>query len=204
MRLHLRSLLVITLVTVLAAACGSTKPAMPNPVKGPVLDHPGTNMVRYRDMAIEIVIESGFASNNLAEEWLVLNVALSGMTGASTKVDRRLISVRTPDGRTVPLPSYRDFNASWDRDLQSVSRRADLASQPLEFTRGGRRNCAISFMPLPGSGAAANTAINVTNNQVCTGFLYFPIRGGVQPGSWRFIIEFEETEARVPFELGAQ
>jgi hypothetical protein len=31
--------------------------------------------------------------------------------------------------------------------------------------------------------------------------LYFPIRDGVQPGRWKLAIEFEETEAVVPFVL---
>jgi hypothetical protein len=31
--------------------------------------------------------------------------------------------------------------------------------------------------------------------------LYFPIRGGVQPGRWKLILEFVETEAVVPFIL---
>jgi hypothetical protein len=29
--------------------------------------------------------------------------------------------------------------------------------------------------------------------------LYFPIPNGVQPGNWKLIVEFEETEAVVPF-----
>jgi hypothetical protein len=32
--------------------------------------------------------------------------------------------------------------------------------------------------------------------------LYFPIAGGVQPGDWRLVLEFEETDAVVPFTLG--
>jgi len=58
-----------------------------------------------------------------------------------------------------------------------------------------------NFMPLPGSGVAANTAINVTKNDLCVGMLFFPIRGGVQPGRWKLILEFVETEAVVPFVL---
>jgi len=193
-------LLAVTLLGLLALGCGSTTPAMPNPITEPVVDQPGRNMIRYRDKVIEVVVESRFAANNLAEDWLILNVAFSGMTGAATKVDRRLISVRTPDGTTIPLPSYKEFNAAYD-EYASAARRAALASQPLDFTRGGRRDCAINFMPLPGSGVAANKALNVTKNDLCVGKLYFPVRGGVQPGRWRLILDFEETQAVVPFVL---
>ena len=200
MRKQLTNLLAIAVLGLLASGCGSVTPAVPNPITEPVVDQPGRHLVHYRDLVIEVVVETTFAANNIADDWLILNVALSGMTGAATKVDRRLISVRTPDGRTVPLPSYKEFNAAYNQ-LASAARRAALASQPLDFTRGGRRACAINFMPLPGSGVAANTAINVTKNDLCVGMLFFPIRGGVQPGRWKLILEFVETEAVVPFVL---
>ena len=200
MGLHLKTLLVLGVLCVVAVGCGSTTPAMPNPITEPMIDQPGRYMVRYRDAVIEIVIDTKFAANNLGEEWLILNTAMSGMTGGTTKVDWDLISVRTPDGRTIPMPSYREFNAAYT-EIASAARRAALASDPLDFTRGGRRDCLIDFFPLPGSGRSARTALNVSKNELCVGMLYFPVGNGVQPGNWRLIIEFEETEAVVPFTL---
>jgi len=200
MGLHLKTLLVLGVLCVVAAGCGSTTPAMPNPITEPMIDQPGRYMVRYRDAVIEIVIDTKFAANNLGEEWLILNTAMSGMTGGTTKVERDLISVRTPDGRTIPMPSYREFNAAYT-EIASAARRAALASDPLDFTRGGRRDCLIDFFPLPGSGRSARTALNVSKNELCVGMLYFPVGNGVQPGNWRLIVEFEETEAVAPFTL---
>lgn len=200
MRMQLSGQLAVVVLGLLSLSCGSITPAMPNPITEPVVDQPGRNMIRYRDRVIEVVVETGFAANNMAEDWLILNVGLSGMTGGATEVDRRLISVRTPDGRTIPLPSYKEFNAAYD-ELASAARRAAIAGQPLDFTRGGRRACVINFMPLPGSGVPANMAVNVSKNDLCVGMLYFPIRGGVQPGRWKLVLEFEETKAVVPFIL---
>jgi len=173
---------------------------MPNPITEPAIDQPGRHIVRYRDAVIEIVIDTKFASTNLGDEWLILNTAMSGMTGAASKVERDLMSVRTPDGRTIPMPSYREFNAAYT-ELASTARRAALASDPLDFTRGGRRDCLIDFFPLPGSGRSARTALNLSKNELCVGMLYFPVRNGVQPGNWKLIVEFKETEAMVPFTL---
>jgi hypothetical protein len=175
---------------------------MPNPITEPVIDQPGRFIVRYRDSVIEVVLDTKFAANSLGDEWLILNAAMSGMTGGATTVERDLVSLRSPDGRTIPMPTYREFNAAYN-DLASAARRAALASDPLDFTRGGRRDCLIDFFPLPGSGRAAKTALHVTKNQLCVGMLFFPVRNGVQPGNWRLIIEFEETEAVVPFTLEA-
>lgn len=200
MRFRPQDLLSVMILVLAVQGCGSLTPALPNPMTEPVVDHPGRHIVRYRDVAIEVIVETTFAAANLGEPWLVLNVGLSGMTGEATKVDRRLISVRTPDGRSVPLPSYAEFNAAYG-ELAPIARRAAVASQPIDFSRGGRRPCAINFMPLPGSGVSANTAVHVTKNQLCVGPFYFPIRGGVQPGAWKLILEFEESEAVVPFTL---
>jgi hypothetical protein len=200
MRPYLQRSFAVALLGIVTWGCGSTTPAMPNPITEPVIDQPGRFIVRYRDSVIEVVLDTKFAAGSLGDEWLILNAAMSGMTGGATTVERGLVSLRAPDGRTIPMPTYREFNAAYN-DLASASRRAALASDPLDFTRGGRRGCLIDFFPLPGSGRSSKTALHVTKNLLCVGMLFFPVSNGVQPGSWKLIIEFEETEAVVPFTL---
>lgn len=200
MGLHFKKLMILGLLGGLAAGCSSTTPAMPNPITEPVIDQPGVHIVRYRDTVIEIVVDSEFAANSLGDEWMILNTAMSGMTGGATMVDREMMLIRTPDGRTIPMPSYREFNAAYD-ELAAAARRAEIAADPLDFTRAGRRNCRIDFFPTPGSGRSARTALNVTKNQLCVGPLYFPVTGGIQPGNWKLIVDFEETRVVVPFTL---
>ena len=200
MGLHFKRLMVLGLLGAAAAGCSSTTPAMPNPITEPVIDQPGRHIVRFRDTVIEIVVDSKFAANSLGDEWLILNTAMSGMAGGATMDDREMMSIRTPDGRTIPMPSYREFNAAYD-ELATAARRAEMAADPLDFTRAGRRDCRIDFFPIPGSGRSTRTALNVTKNQLCVGLLYFPVKAGIQPGNWRLIVDFEETRAVVPFTL---
>ncbi len=200
MGLHFKRLMVLGLLGVVAGGCASTTPAMPNPITEPMIDQPGRHIVRYRDTVIEIVVDSSFAANNLGDEWMILNAAMSGMTGGATKVERELTSLRTPDGRTIPMPTYREFNAAYT-ELASAARRAEMAADPWTSSRGGRRDCLIDFFPLPGSGRSSRTALNVSKNELCVGPLYFPVRNGIQPGNWKLVIDFEETEAVVPFTL---
>ncbi len=56
-------------------------------------------------------------------------------------------------------------------------------------------------MPRPGSGISANRVVFVSKDELCSGLLFFPIPGGVQPGAWRLIIDFEESRASVPFTI---
>ena len=149
-----KPLMVVTALGFVAVGCGSTTPAMSNPITEPMIDQPGRHIVRYRDTVIEVVLDTSFAANNLGEQWLILSAAMSGMTGGATKVKRDLTSLRTPDGRTIPMPTYREFNAAYN-ELAPAARRAELASDPLEFMRGGRRACSIDFFPLPGSGRSS-------------------------------------------------
>ena len=111
------------------------------------------------------------------------------------------IFVVTPDGRRIPLPSQREFNAAYP-EIQSLMRRASIASQPLEATRGGKRQCALDFLRLPESDSTTRTAIWINDRELCVGMLAFPVRGGIQPGRWRLIIELEESNLDVPFVLG--
>jgi hypothetical protein len=55
-------------------------------------------------------------------------------------------------------------------------------------------------MPLPNTGVVLE-ARNVTKNELCQGFLYFKVPGGVQPGPYELEIELEEGDVEVPFRL---
>ena len=129
-----KPLMVVTALGFVAVGCGTTTPAMPNRITEPTIDQPGRHIVRYRDTVIEVVLDTSFAANNLGDEWLILNAAMSGMTGGATKVKRDLTSLRTPDGRTIPMPTYREFNAAYN-ELASAARRAELAIKPDQLDR---------------------------------------------------------------------
>ena len=107
----------------------------------------------------------------------------------------------TPDGRRIPLPTQKEFIAAYP-ETQSLMRRAAIARQPLEATRGGRRPCYLDFLRLPGTAGTTRKAIWINDLELCVGMLAFPIRGGVQAGRWRLVIELEESNLEVPFYLG--
>jgi hypothetical protein len=145
------------------------------------------------------MVDFGFASSTLGEEWMVLNVGVTGTQSANEEVKADSISLRTPGGTRIPLPSYNAFADNWGQ-VQSLARRAKIGAQPLDFTRGDRRWCHMSFLPDPGT-AAVLTAVHVNFRKGCSGMLYFPVPGGFQPGRYALVIELEETDVVVPFEL---
>ena len=189
---------IVLLTAAMFAGCSSSSPGKGRPTE-PSVDKPGKTISRYSDSLVEVIVDYKFANNSLGEDWMILNVAVTSWESKAIEVRRGHVLVRTPDGRKIPLPTYPEFNAAYS-EIQSAARRAALASDPIDFTQAGRQTCDLRFQPLPGT-VAALESVWVNMRKICQGLLYFPVQGGVQPGTWEFIIEFEEFDARVPFEL---
>jgi len=190
--------IIIISAATLIAGCSSSSSTKGNATE-PTVDKPGKTISRYSDSLVEVIVDYKFANRSVGDDWIILNVAVTSWQSKAVEVRRDHVLVRTPDGRKIPLPPYPDFIAAYP-ELQSAARRAALASDPIDFTQAGRRTCDLRFQPLPGTNTALES-VYVNMRKICQSLLYFPVQGGVQPGKWEFIIEFEEFDARVPFEI---
>jgi len=189
-------------VAIMMAGCGSSSSGQAKssgPVE-PSSTQVGRTQVRTVGADLEGVVSYKFADSSLGDEWLIIDVALTGQRAASIEVKQQDVSIRTPDGRRIPLPTQKEFINAYPQ-LQSTLRRAAIASEPLEATRGGKRPCDLNFLRLPGTGSTRD-AIWVNQNELCVGMLAFPVAGGIQPGRWKLIIELEESSLEIPFDLG--
>jgi hypothetical protein len=181
------------------SGCSSGSPGTVHSTK-PGVTQIGEEMMRSVGVDLEAILGYRFAESNLGDEWLVVDLALTSWKGEAIEVKQEAISVVTPDGRRIQLPTQKEFIAAYPQ-IQSLLRRAAIASQPLEATRGGRRPCELDFLRLPGTGTT-RTAIWINDRELCVGMLVFPVQGGIQPGRWRLVIELEESDLQVPFDLG--
>jgi len=189
-------------LALMIAGCGSSgsadsKPA--GPAK-PSVTQVGRTQVRTVGADLEGIVSYKFADSSLGDEWLIIDVALTGERAAAIEVKVADVSMRTPDGRRIPLPTQKEFIDAYPQ-LQSMLRRAAVASEPLEATRGGKRPCDLNFLRLPGTGSTRD-AIWINQRELCVGMLAFPVAGGIQPGRWKLIIELEESSLEIPFDLG--
>jgi hypothetical protein len=191
-------LLMLTLAALLAA-CSSASSTQGGSTTDKTIDQLGKTIVRYRSSLVEVLVDYKFANASVGDDWIILNVAVTSSNAQAIEVRSDSVSVRTPDGRKIPLPVYSDFIDAYP-EIQSAARRAALASDPLDFTAAGRATCDLGFQPLPGT-VTALESVYVTVRKICQGLLFFPVQGGIQPGKWEFIIEFEEFDTRVPFEI---
>jgi hypothetical protein len=192
-------LCVVVGVGSLLPGCASGSPGAVHSTK-PGVTQIGETMIRSVGADLEAILGYNFADSSLGDEWLVIDLALTGLRSESIEVSQKAISVITPDGRRIPLPTQKEFVAAYP-ETQSLLRRAAIASQPLEATRGGRRPCELDFLRLPGTGTT-RTSIWINQRELCVGMLAFPVPGGIQPGRWRVVIELEESDLDIPFDLG--
>jgi len=198
-RKHALGPLVMLALAALLAACSSASSSKGAQLSEPTIEQMGRTMVRYRDPLVEVLVDYKFANQSVGDEWIILNVAVTSSKSQAIEIRRGSVSVRTPDGRKIPLQSYPDFIDAYP-EIQSAARRAALASDPIDFTHAGRLPCDLQFQPLPGTDTALESVF-VNMRKICQGLLFFPVQGGIQPGRWEFVIEFEEFEARAPFEI---
>ena len=198
-RTHAHGPLVMLTLTALLAVCGPASSTQGASTADKTIDQLGKTIVQYRSSLVEVLVSYRFANESVGDDWMILDVAITSVQAQAIEVRSDSVSIRTPDGRKIPLPPYSEFIAAYP-EFQSAARRAAVASEPLDFTLAGRRPCDLGFQPLPGT-VTALKSVYVNVRKICQSLLFFPVQGGIQPGKWEFIIEFEEFDARVPFEI---
>ncbi len=188
----LHPLLAAAVLAVLATACSSA-----TPTGTPGVDRMGQTVLRYRGPEIEAAIGYRYASQNLGDEWLIIDLALTA-TGDPVKIDRSRIFVRPPAGDAVYLPSQEEFAAAFGA-LRGNILRAAVAADPLDYFKP-RADCELKFLAEPGTSLVFPETW-VDDRRVCSGRLFFLVPGGVQAGTYVLGIDLTETKVRIPFKL---
>jgi hypothetical protein len=144
----------------------------------------------------------GYQASNrsVGEQWMLLEV---GITVRDSTPDYRLtreaLSLETPDGKTIPLPSVIDQRAG---NVQAIQQRANVQRDSINyFPPKASRACAILFFPDLGSRALPYDVVDLSDDRACLGRLYFPIPAGITYGQHWLNVKFQNTLVRVPFRI---
>jgi hypothetical protein len=147
-----------------------------------------------------VIIGYRAANGSVGEEWLMLD---TGMTlrekEPSYKLTRDAISLTTPDGGTIPLPSIEEYRKADVRALQNRSR--TMRDSINYFPPTASRACRIGFFSNVESGAHAWEEVELDRNRGCLGELYFKIPGGIKYGQHFLNVKFQDSVIRVPFRI---
>jgi len=140
------------------------------------------------------------ANLSVGEEWMLLEVGFALREGMPDyDLTREAVSLETPDGKTIPLPSITEFRKG---DVRALQQRERVQRDSINyFPPNAHRACSIQFFTDVDSRAMAWDKVELTNQRACLGRLYFPVPGGVKYGQHWLNVKFAKSLIRVPFRI---
>jgi hypothetical protein len=140
------------------------------------------------------------ANLSVGEEWMLLEVGFALREGVPDyELLREAVSLETPDGKTIPLPSIAEYRKG---DVRALQQRERVQRDSINyFPPNAHRACSIQFFTDVDSRVMAWDKVELTNNRACLGRLYFPVAGGVTYGQHWLNVKFSKSVVRVPFRI---
>ena len=147
-----------------------------------------------------VIIGYQLANRSIGEEWMLLEVGMTVLDGAKRQVMKRdALSITTPNGGTIPLPTMTEYRQADTRALQSRERvQRDSINY---FPPMASQACRIGFFADLESRAMAYDEFELSNTRACLGRLYFKVPGGIAYGQHWLNVKFQNSQVRVPFRI---
>ena len=140
------------------------------------------------------------ANLSIGDEWMLLEVGVTLREGAPDyKLTRDALSLETPDGKTIPLPSLSEYRKA---DLRALERREKVQRDSINyFPPSATRACRIGFFAQLDTRAMAWDEVELSDSRACLGRLYFQVPGGITYGQHWLNVKFQTSLVRVPFRI---
>jgi hypothetical protein len=117
----------------------------------------------------------------------------------SFSLKRNDLSLETPDGAKLPLPSVDDYRSA---NLAALNNRANVARDSINyFPPMASQACRIGFFSELGQRALPWDQVEVSQSRACLGRLYFKVPGGIKYGQHWLNVQFPKSLVRVPFRI---
>ena len=144
----------------------------------------------------------GYQASNrsIGEEWMLLEFGITVLDNVPDyRLTRQAISLDTPDGKTIPLPSVTEQR---EGNPQAIQQRARVQRDSINyFPVTASRACGLLFFPDLGSRSLPYDVVDLSDDRACVGRLYFKIPGGIAYGQYFLNVKFEKSLVRVPFRI---
>ena len=140
------------------------------------------------------------ANQSVGEEWMMLDIGATVRENTKPySLTRGLISLDTPDGKTIPLATNAEYRQV---DLRALEKRATVVKDSINyFPPLARTACRIGFFSDTESRAMAYDEVELSNSRACLGRLYFKVPGGIKYGQHWLNVKFKDSLVRVPFRI---
>ena len=199
-------LLVVGLVSVWPVVRGGTQAQEPVKVKIP---EPGVPQIMTMEGKFVraaynnegyVIIGYQLVNRSVGEEWMLLEFGVTVLDNTpSYDLKREALSLETPDGKTIPLPTVTEHR---EGDTRALQNREKVQRDSINyFPPGATRACALTFFPDLTSRAMPVDEVELSNQRACLGRLYFKVPGGITYGQHWLNVKFEKSLVRVPFRV---
>jgi len=147
-----------------------------------------------------VIIGYQASNHSVGDEWMLLEVGMTMLDGVPDyTMTRSNISLETPDGKTLPLPTASEQRGG---SVQAIQGRAKVQRDSINyFPVGATRACGLLFFPDLNSRALAYDQTELSNTRACVGRLFFKIPGGITYGQHWLNVKFQNSVLRVPFRI---
>jgi hypothetical protein len=140
------------------------------------------------------------ANMSVGQKWILLEVGLTLREKVPAYgLTRDALSLETPDGKTIPLPTNKQF---MEASLQGLQAQANMIRDSISyFPPSASRACRIGFFAEVDDRGMAYDQVELSSDRACLGRLYFPIEGGITYGQHWLNVKFQNSVVRVPFRI---
>ena len=147
-----------------------------------------------------VILGYQLANDSVGGEWMLLEVGITLREKVPDYVlKREAVSLMTPDGTSLPLPSLMEYREAPTGGLQN---QAKVIKDSINyFPAHASDPCRIGFFSDLKDRAMAWDQVELNYRRACMGRLFFKVPGGIQYGQHWLDVKFEKTLIRVPFRI---
>lgn len=141
------------------------------------------------------------ANESIGQEWMLLEFGVTVRDGTPDyKLTRDALSLETPDGKTIPLPSLGEYRKS--NEVRALQQREKVQRDSINyFPPSAYRACRIGFFSDLDDRPMAWDDVELSSERACLGRLYFQVPGGIAYGQHWLNVKFQDSLVRVPFRI---
>ncbi len=147
-----------------------------------------------------VILGYRLANSSVGQPWMLLDVGMTLRERVPNyKLTRAALSLETPDGKTVPLPSNEEFQSA---NLAALERQSQVTNDSINyFPPMASQACRIGFFAELAQRARSYDEVELSPTRACLGKVFFPIPGGITYGQYWLNVKFEKSLVRVPLRI---
>jgi hypothetical protein len=149
-----------------------------------------------------VILGYQLANESVGSEWMLIEVGITVRDGTPDyELTRDMLSLETPDGKTLPLPSVEEYRKAGE--VRALQMREKVQRDSINyFPPEANRACAMGFFrDLDDRRPLAWDEVELSSDRACVGRIFFQVPGGIAYGQHWLNVKFQESLIRVPFRI---